>query len=197
MKRRLRQTPKGFASTNATFEVDCIGRVTLMATEQKQELRLAIAHVLFVDIVGYSKLLTEEQSEALQRLNELVRAALAFREAEAANQLISLPTGDGIALIFTSTAEAPVECALQLSEALAAYPEIKVRMGVHSGPVHEVPDVNQRANVAGACPLGKQPVPPMKSVRLPLWNRMLFNVIAVVPVFVSHTVLTRPKVPTR
>jgi TolB-like protein/class 3 adenylate cyclase/Tfp pilus assembly protein PilF len=150
MKRRLRQTPKGFASTNATFEVDCIGRVTLMATEQKQELRLAIAHVLFVDIVGYSKLLTEEQSEALQRLNELVRAALAFREAEAANQLISLPTGDGIALIFTSTAEAPVECALQLSEALAAYPEIKVRMGVHSGPVHEVPDVNQRTNVAGA-----------------------------------------------
>ena len=72
-----------------------------MATEQKQELRLAIAHVLFVDIVGYSKLLTEEQSEALQHLNELVRAARAFREAEAANQLISLPTGDGIALIFT------------------------------------------------------------------------------------------------
>ncbi len=121
-----------------------------MSAEPKHELRLAIAHVLFIDVVGYSKLLTEEQSEALQQLNELVRSTPAFRNAEAANQLISLPTGDGMALIFTSTAEAPVECAVELSETLKSHPDLGVRMGVHSGPVHEVPDVNQRTNVAGA-----------------------------------------------
>ncbi|MGI9115348.1 MAG: adenylate/guanylate cyclase domain-containing protein [Chthoniobacterales bacterium] len=115
-----------------------------MPAEPKHELRLAIAHVLFIDIVGYSKLLTEEQSEALQQLNERVRSTRAFRDTEATHQLICLPTGDGAALIFTSTAEAQMECAVQLSEALRSHPALRVRLGVHSGPVHEVADVNQR-----------------------------------------------------
>jgi class 3 adenylate cyclase len=106
-----------------------------MAEEQKTKLRLEIAHVLFIDIVGYSKLLIDEQSEALQELNQIVRNTEAVREAEAAGQLIRLPTGDGMALVFTSSAEAPVECALEISRALRAQPSLPVRMGVHSGPV--------------------------------------------------------------
>ncbi|PYI74944.1 MAG: hypothetical protein DMF04_11570 [Verrucomicrobia bacterium] len=121
-----------------------------MADEQKTQLRLEIAHVLFVDIVGYSKLLIDEQSEALQELNEIVRKTEAVRAAEAAGQLIFLPTGDGMALVFTGSIENPVECALQLSQRLRAQPSLPVRMGIHSGPVHHVADVNQRENIAGA-----------------------------------------------
>jgi TolB-like protein/class 3 adenylate cyclase len=121
-----------------------------MADEQKTHLRLEIAHVLFMDIVGYSKLLIDEQSEALQELNEIVRKTVAVRTAETAGQLIFLPTGDGMALVFTGSVEDPVECALQISQALRAQPSLPVRMGIHSGPVHHVADVNQRANIAGA-----------------------------------------------
>src|SRR6266446_5630070 len=121
-----------------------------MADEQKTQLRLEIAHVLFMDIVGYSKLLIDEQSEALQELNEIVRKTEAAREAETAGQLIILPTGDGMALVFTGSVEDPVECALQISQRLRAQPSLPVRMGIHSGPVHHVADVNQRANIAGA-----------------------------------------------
>src|SRR5438874_2924539 len=121
-----------------------------MPAEQKTQLRLEIAHVLFMDIVGYSKLLIDEQSEALQELNEIVRKTEAARTAEAAGQLIILPTGDGMALVFTGSVEDPVECALQISHALRAQPSLPVRMGIHSGPVHHVADVNQRANIAGA-----------------------------------------------
>ena len=121
-----------------------------MAEEQKTKLRLEIAHVLFIDIVGYSKLLIDEQSEALQELNQIVRKTEAALEAEQAGQLIRLPTGDGMALVFTTSAEAPVECALQISEALRKGSPLRVRMGVHSGPVHQVEDVNQRTNIAGA-----------------------------------------------
>src|SRR5437588_12273604 len=121
-----------------------------MADEQKAKLRLEIAHVLFIDIVGYSKLLIDEQSEALQELNAIVRNTEATREAEAAGQLIILPTGDGMALVFTGSVEEPVECALQISQALRAQPSLPVRMGIHSGPVHHVADVNQRENIAGA-----------------------------------------------
>jgi TolB-like protein/class 3 adenylate cyclase/Tfp pilus assembly protein PilF len=120
-----------------------------MAEEQKTRLRLEIAHVLFIDIVGYSKLLIDEQAEALQQLNQIVRDTEAAREAEAAGDLIRLPTGDGMALVFTSSAEAPVECALQMSEAMRNRSTLQVRMGVHSGPVHQVEDVNQRSNIAG------------------------------------------------
>jgi TolB-like protein/Tfp pilus assembly protein PilF len=121
-----------------------------MPGETKPDLRLEIAHVLFLDIVGYSKLLIDEQSEALHELNEIVRNTEAARQTEAAGQLIYLPTGDGMALVFTRSVEDPVECALQLSQALRAQPSLAIRMGIHSGPVHHVADVNQRDNIAGA-----------------------------------------------
>src|SRR3982751_1370088 len=120
-----------------------------MADEQKAK-RLEIAHVLFVDIVGYSKLLTDEQSEALQELNQIVRSTEAAREADAAGELTLLPTGDGMALVFTGSVEDPVECALQIGEALRTQPGLPMRMGIHSGPVRHVADVNQRENIAGA-----------------------------------------------
>ena len=118
--------------------------------ENRPNLRLEIAHVLFIDIVGYSKLLTEEQSEALQELNGIVRNTEAAKAADVAGQLIFLPTGDGMALVFTGSVEDPVECALQISQKLRAQPSLPVRMGIHSGPVHHVADVNQRDNIAGA-----------------------------------------------
>src|SRR5216117_4373618 len=120
-----------------------------MADEQKAKLRLEIAHVLFMDIVGYSKLLTDEQSEALQELNQIVRSTEAAREAEAAGALTILPTGDGMALVFTGSVEEPVECALEVSRALRAQPSLPVRMGIHSGPVQHVRDANTRENVSG------------------------------------------------
>ena len=120
-----------------------------MADEQKAKQRLEIAHVLFMDIVDYSKLLTDEQSEALQELNQIVRNTEAARAAAAAGQLTILPTGDGMALVFTGSVEEPVECALEISHALRAQPSLPVRMGIHSGPVHHVKDANERENIAG------------------------------------------------
>ena len=119
-----------------------------MADEHKAK-RLEIAHVLFMDIVGYSKLLTDEQSEALQELNQIVRSTEAAREAEAAGELTVLPTGDGMALVFTGSVEEPAECALEISRALRAQPSLPVRMGIHSGPIHHVKDANGRENIAG------------------------------------------------
>jgi serine/threonine-protein kinase len=121
-----------------------------MALETKPDLRLEIAHVLFIDIVGYSRLLINEQREALEDLNGIVRGTEAFRAAEAAGKLTRLPTGDGMALVFSTTPEAPVQCALQISRVLRSRPELRVRMGVHSGPVSGITDVNDRSNVAGA-----------------------------------------------
>ena len=121
-----------------------------MATELEPDLQLEIAHVLFVDIVGYSKLLINEQRESLRELNQIFRNTDAFRVAEAAGKLICLPTGDGMALAFTSTPDAPVRCALQASKSLLGHPELKIRMGVHSGPVSGMTDLNDRSNVAGA-----------------------------------------------
>src|SRR5437899_12925941 len=120
-----------------------------MADESKTKSRLEIAHVLFMDMVGYSKLLTNEQSEALQELNQIVRNTEAVREAEVAGQLIILPTGDGMALAFTGSVEGPAECALEVSQALRAQPSLPVRMGIHSGPVHYVRDANARQNISG------------------------------------------------
>jgi TolB-like protein/Tfp pilus assembly protein PilF len=112
--------------------------------------RLKIGHVLFMDLVGYSKLLLDEQREQLQRLTEIVRDTEQVHAAEAADKLIRLPVGDGMALVFFSSPEAPVRCAIEISERLKQYPQLKLRMGIHSGPVNEVQDVNDRANVAGA-----------------------------------------------
>src|SRR5213079_365750 len=121
-----------------------------MQDDEKTKPRLEIGHVLFIDIVGYSNLLTDEQSEALQELNQIVRNAEAALEALAADRLTILPTGDGMALVFTGSVEEPVECALQISQRLRVQPSLPVRMGIHSGPVHHVADVNQRENIAGA-----------------------------------------------
>src|SRR5437773_11379865 len=120
-----------------------------MDDSQKRKSRLEIGHVLFIDIAGYSTLTTEEESEALPELNRIVRDTEAVREAEAAQQLIFLPTGDGMALVFTGSIEEPVECALQLSQALRPQPSLPVRMGIHSGPIHHVKDANGRENIAG------------------------------------------------
>jgi len=122
----------------------------LMPAESKAAVRLEIGHVLFIDMVGYSKLLISEQSELLAVLNDAVREAGEFRSAEAASRLVRLPTGDGMALVFRDSPEQPVRCALQISQALKNYPKLQVRMGIHSGPVNEVADVNERANIAGA-----------------------------------------------
>ena len=121
-----------------------------MSTGVEAGHRLEIGHVLFMDLVGYSKLLLDEQREQLQRLTEIVRDTEQVRAAEAADKLIRLPVGDGMALVFFSSPEAPVRCAIQISERLKQYPQLKLRMGIHSGPVNEVRDVNDRANVAGA-----------------------------------------------
>src|SRR5438132_403819 len=119
-----------------------------MADEHKAK-RLEIAHVLFMDIVGYSKLLTDEQSEALQELNQVVRTTQGGGEAEAAGALTVLRTGDCMALVFTGSVEDPVECALEISQGLRAQPSLPVRMGIHSGPIHHVKDANGRDNIAG------------------------------------------------
>src|ERR1700724_243278 len=121
-----------------------------MSAEAKKQLHLEIAHVLFIDVVGFSKLLINDQTEILEQLNELVRETPHFREAEADGKLIRLSTGDGMVLVFSNSAEAPVECALEISKALKSYPQIQLRMGVHSGPVNAVSDVNERSNVTGA-----------------------------------------------
>jgi len=112
--------------------------------------QLEIAHVLFIDIVGSAKLLTNEQSEVLRDLNQIVRNTEQFRVAEAADKLIRLPTGDGMALAFFTSPEAPVRCAMEIGRALRNNPRLSLRMGVHSGPVDPVLDVNERSNVAGA-----------------------------------------------
>src|SRR6266699_3323305 len=120
-----------------------------MSAGTKSDLRLEIAHVLFIDIVGYSKLLINEQQESIQELNEIVRGTEAFRTAEAAGQLTRIPTGDGMALVFSTTPDAPVQCALEIGKALKSRPDLRVRMGIHSGPVSAVTDVNDRSNIAG------------------------------------------------
>src|SRR5438477_1254267 len=121
-----------------------------MAAEIKKEIQLEIAYVLFIDIVGYSKLVVDQQRRLLELLNQIVRGTEQFRKAEATHRLITIPTGDGMALVFYNTPEAPVECALEISRAAQAHPELSLRMGVHSGAVSGVIDVSGRANIAGA-----------------------------------------------
>jgi len=121
-----------------------------MSSEVKKEIELEIAYVLFIDIVGYSKLVTSEQRRLLELLNRIVRESEHFRAAEEKGRLITVPTGDGMALVFYNTPEAPVECALEVSRAVSEHPELKLRMGVHSGPVSGVVDVSGRSNIAGA-----------------------------------------------
>src|SRR5689334_24405310 len=106
-----------------------------MSSEDGSDVKLEIGHVLFIDIVGYSKLNIHEQSEQLETLKAIVRATEQFKKAEAEGKLLRLPTGDGGALVFRTISEAPVLCALEIAEALKIHPDLKVRMGIHSGPV--------------------------------------------------------------
>src|SRR2546430_1680125 len=121
-----------------------------MPAETKKEIELEIAYVLFLDLVGYSKLVTSEQRRLLELLNQIVHKTEHFRAAEAKDRLITVPTGDGMALVFYNTPEAPVECALEVTSAASEHPELKLRMGIHSGPVSGVVDVSGRSNIAGA-----------------------------------------------
>jgi class 3 adenylate cyclase len=121
-----------------------------MAAEVKKEIALEIAHILFVDIVGYSKLSINEERAAIDELNEVVRNSEELQKGEATGRLIKIPTGDGLALVFYASPEAAAQCAIEISRALKEHPRLQVRMGVHSGPVSGVIDVNGHANLAGA-----------------------------------------------
>src|SRR5881628_112418 len=120
------------------------------------EMKFEIGHVLFIDIVGYSKLLINEQSEQIQKLKQIVRGTEQFRLAEAEGKLLRLPTGDGGSLVFRTSPEAPVLCALEITKELQKdigskeKPQLRLRMGIHSGPVNEITDLNEQANIAGA-----------------------------------------------
>src|SRR5207249_5951682 len=117
--------------------------------EDPKTKRMEIAHVLFMDIVGYSARLTDEQQALVDELNQIVRSSDEFNKAAAAGRLMKIPTGDGMALIFYNSPEQPVNCALEISRALRNSSDLPVRMGVHSGPVSAVTDLNDRVNAAG------------------------------------------------
>src|SRR6476619_2267047 len=121
-----------------------------MSTEVKEQIRLEVAHVLFIDIVGYSKLSINEQRAVVDELTKIVRGSDQYQKAEAAGRFVKIPTGDGMALVFYTSQEAPAQCAIEISGALKAHPRLQVRMGVHSGPVSGVIDVNDHATLAGA-----------------------------------------------
>src|SRR5205814_1845293 len=121
-----------------------------MSAEVKKEIELEIAHVLFVDIVGYSKLSVNEQHARVDELNGIVRLSEQYQKAEAANRILKIPTGDGMALVFYKSPEEPAQCAFEISRALKGNQRLQIRMGIHSGPVSGVVDVNERTNVAGA-----------------------------------------------
>src|SRR5436190_7850464 len=121
-----------------------------MAPEITKEIQLEIAHVLFIDIVGYSKLSVKDQHAAVEQLNQIVRASEQFQRADSAGRLLKVATGDGMALVFYTNPEAPAQCAVEISRALKEEARLQSRMGIHSGPVSGVVDVNERTNVAGA-----------------------------------------------
>ena len=121
-----------------------------MPSEPSSDVKFEIGHVLFIDIVAYSKLLINEQRDQIQKLKQIVRGTEQFRIAEAEGKLLRLPTGDGGALVFRTSPEAAVMCAIEISKALKNHPELHIRMGIHSGPVNEITDLNEQANLAGA-----------------------------------------------
>src|SRR5438874_975251 len=121
-----------------------------MSAELQEDSQREIGHVLFMDIVGYSKLVIEEQRELQHELNTIVRGSSQFSAAEAQGKLVRLPTGDGMALVFFNSGEAPIRCAVDVARGLRNHPQLKLRMGIHTGPVSTVTDVNDRSNIAGA-----------------------------------------------
>ena len=122
----------------------------MLSPESALDVKFEIGHVLFIDIVGYSKLLINEQRDQIQKLRQIVRGTEQLRIAEAEGKLLRLPTGDGGALVFRTSPEAAVMCAIEISKALKSHPELHMRMGIHSGPVTEIIDLNEQANIAGA-----------------------------------------------
>ena len=112
-----------------------------MHAESSPDVKFEIGHVLFLDIVGYSKLLIDEQSRRSRQLNEIVQSTERFQQANRDGKLLRLPTGDGMALVFRDSPESPVQCAIEIQRALRNHPELPVRMGIHSGPVNEITDV--------------------------------------------------------
>jgi adenylate cyclase len=142
-----RKTPWSNRSRyRGSFQIQC----NRMPADSSANVKFEIGHVLFIDIVGYSKLLIHEQTEQLERLREVARATESFRAAQAEGKLLRLPTGDGGALVFQTNPEAPVICALEIARVLKKFPELRVRMGVHSGPVTEVTDLSEQGNIVGA-----------------------------------------------
>jgi len=121
-----------------------------MSTEIKKEIALEIAHVLFIDIVGYSKLSINDQNAAVEELTQVVRGSEQFQKAEAAGRLLKIATGDGMALVFYTSPEAPAQCSVEINRAGKGHPRLQLRMGIHSGPVSGLVDVNNRPNLAGA-----------------------------------------------
>src|SRR6266540_3945924 len=121
----------------------------IISAEVKKQIQLEIAHVLFIDIVGYSKLSINEQNAAVDELTQIVRSTEQFQKAEASERLVKISTGDGIALVFYTSPEAPVRCAMELSRVVKDHPRLRLRMGIHSGPVSGVVDVTGRTNLAG------------------------------------------------
>src|SRR6266513_190428 len=136
-------------STEIKKEIQLVNAQNTSA-ESKPDLALEIAHLLLIDVVDYSKLLVNEQIELLQELNQIVRSTESFQCAEASGELIRVPTGDGMVLLFFRSPEEPARCALESSRELKNHPHIKVRMGIHSGPVNKTTDVNDQSNVAGS-----------------------------------------------
>src|SRR2546423_2462901 len=121
-----------------------------MSDQVTKEIELEIAHVLFIDIVGYSKLSINDQNAAVEELTQVVRGSEQFQKAEAAGRLLKIATGDGMALVFYTRPEAPAQCGVEISRAGKDHPRLQLRMGIHSGPVSGVVDVNNRPNLAGA-----------------------------------------------
>src|SRR2546430_8269590 len=121
-----------------------------MPAEVKEQIQLEVAHILFIDTVGYSRLSINEQRAVVDELTTIVRGSDQYEKAEAAGRLIKIPAGDGMALVFYTSQEAPAQCAVEISRALKERPRLQLRMGIHSGPVSGVVDVNERANLTGA-----------------------------------------------
>src|SRR6266487_3760063 len=162
MTRGCENSRRGARTRDVEFtEIDSLNpafpdKTKPMSSEHSSDVKFEIGHVLFIDIVGYSKLLINEQSEQIQKLKEIVRGTEQFRLAEAEGKLLRLPTGDGGVLVFRTSPEAPVLCALEITKELQKdpgsreKPQLRLRMGIHSGPVNEVTDINEQANIAGA-----------------------------------------------
>src|SRR5438270_13862347 len=121
-----------------------------MSGDPKPGVQLEIGHVLFVDVVGYSQLLLNEQRDLQERLTGIVRGTKSFRAAEASGRLVRLPVGDGMALVFLDSPETPLRCAIEIHQELHNQPGMQLRMGINSGPINQIPDVNDRTNIAGA-----------------------------------------------